>query len=204
MTKRCPPGVICLENVTLLIIIIFLLVVMIFLYYYYTKQQAPQPHHRRQHSSMMMPMPIPMPIRNGNDVLLDVYQPPLRDDRYFQMPLLNVPINVQTRVNSPIDTTFRQVGILTRLNNNNNNNNNDSDTILPLLGRPLLSNRDKWNFYTMNDKNNVIKLPIKFKGKSCMTEYGCDNLDTGDKVYVEGYKEIFKVTSYDNDVIRYL
>ena len=28
------------------------------------------------------------------------------------------------------------------------------DTILPLFGRPLLSNRDKWQ-YSMNDKSNA-------------------------------------------------
>ena len=58
-----------------------------------------------------------------------------------------MPINVKTQ---GFDAPFRQVGILTR--------NNDGETILPLMGRPLQTNRDKHQFYTMNDKNNMIKL----------------------------------------------
>ena len=56
----------------------------------------------------------------------------------------------------------------------------------------------------MNDKNNMIKLPITFKNKSCTSEQGCDNLYDGDSIYVEGYKETFNVTMYDNNVIRYI
>ena len=81
---------------------------------------------------------------------------------------------------------------------------NGQEMILPLLGKPLFSNRDKWNFYTMSDKNNMIKLPVTHKGKSCTNEYGCDNLYNGDTVYVEGYNDAFKVTVYDNQVMKYL
>ena len=104
-----------------------------------------------------------------------------------------MPINIQTH---GVDANYRQIGILTRLNG--------SDTILPLMGRPLFVNRDKWNFYTMNDKNNMIKLPITFKSKSCTSEYGCDNIYNGDTVYVEGYNDAFKATVYDNQILRYI
>ena len=53
---------------------------------------------------------------------------------------------------------------------------NGKDNILPLMGRPLFTNRDKWNFYTMTDKNNMIKLPISHKGRSCTNQIGCDNI----------------------------
>ena len=56
----------------------------------------------------------------------------------------------------------------------------------------------------MNDKNNMIKLPVKVKGRSGTSEVGVDNVYTGDLVFVEGYNEAFKVTTYENDVIRYL
>ena len=72
------------------------------------------------------------------------------------------------------------------------------------MGRPLFSNRDKWNYYTMNDKNNMIKLPLTFKNKSCTCDQGCDSLSSGDTVYVEGYSDIFRVTTYDGDVMRYI
>jgi hypothetical protein len=91
---------------------------------------------------------------------------------------------------------YRQVGLLTRVNG--------KETILPLMGRPLQKNRDKWQFYTMSDKNNSVKLPISFKKKSCTSEYGCDNIYNGDTVYVEGYKDAFRATIYDNAVMEYL
>ena len=72
------------------------------------------------------------------------------------------------------------------------------------MGRPLFTNRDKWNFYTMTDKNNMIKLPITHKGRSCTNEYGCDNMYNGDTVYVEGYNDAFNVTMYDNNTMRYI
>ena len=50
----------------------------------------------------------------------------------------------------------------------------------------------------------MIKLPITFKGRSCTDEYGCDNLYNGDTVFVEGYNDAFKVTAYDNQMLRYL
>ena len=129
------------------------------------------------------------------DVLLNPYVPPLRDDRSMDIrgPVV-VPINVSTQ--GVANTAYRQVGILTRING--------PETILPLMGRPLFRNRDKWQFYTISEKSNFIKLPISVKGRSCTNEYGCDNVYNGDTVYVEGYNDAFKVTAYDNSVMQYL
>lgn len=125
------------------------------------------------------------------DVLMNPYAPPLRDERYL------VPINVSTNVGA-VDTTYRQVGMLTPLSGGN------KDKILPLMGRPLFVSRDKWQYYTMSDQNNSIKLPISRNGRSGTTEYGVDKLYNGDTVYVEGYDQAFKITTYDNEVIKYL
>jgi hypothetical protein len=72
------------------------------------------------------------------------------------------------------------------------------------MGRPLFTNRDKWNFYTQSDQNNSVKLPITFKGRSCTNEYGCDDVSNGDTVYVEGYDDAFKCTLYDNSQPKYI
>ena len=133
----------------------------------------------------------------GNDVFLDVYKAPLRNDNCSIDMRGNIPIPINVATQGCNDAKYRQVGILTRLNGND-------ETILPLFGRPLITRRDKWNFYTLNDKNNMIKLPVTVKGRSGTNEYGCDNVYTGDTVYVEGYNGIFKVTSYDNESMRYL
>jgi len=90
------------------------------------------------------------------------------------------------------------MGILTPLNGAS------ADKILPLMGRPLFTNRDKWQYYTMSDQNNSVKLPIKFKGRNASNEYGVDKIYNGDIVFVEGYQKAFKVTEYENDTIKYL
>ena len=76
--------------------------------------------------------------------------------------------------------------------------------ILPLIGRPLITNRNRWNFYSMSDSNNMLKLPIKSQGRNCSSDSGCNDLYTGDIVKVEGYNDDFKVTTYENDVPRYI
>jgi hypothetical protein len=109
-----------------------------------------------------------------------------------------VRVNVPTR---SVDTTYRQVGILTR---SGGGSTSSQETILPLIGRPLFTNRDKWQFYTLSDKNNAIKLPVVVNGKSGTNEYGCNNVSSGDTVYVEGYNDAFRVTAYDSASLRYL
>lgn len=212
MPKRCPPGVLCIENITITIIIIIFGIIILFLNLRSRDVSIPVKEKiiiKERDSQRDMETPFSIFGLSGlfsrpnysysnipEDVLLNPYQPPLRDDRYIRGPVDirgGIPINISTQ---SIDTNYRQVGILTRING--------GDTILPLMGKPLFTNRDKWNFYTMSDKNNMIKLPITNKGRSCTNEYGCDNLYNGDTVYVEGYNDAFKVTVYDNQVMRYL
>ena len=81
---------------------------------------------------------------------------------------------------------------------------NGEETILPLMARPLYSNRQKWQYYTISDKNNMVKLPISKSGRSCTNDYGCDELFNGDNVYVEGYNDTFKVTVYENNTPEYI
>ena len=127
------------------------------------------------------------------DILRNPYAPPLRDERIFAASV--VPINVSTNVGA-VDTSYRQMGILTPTNT--------KGSILPLMGRPVFTNRDKWQYYTMSDQNNSVKLPISRNGKSCTNEYGCDRLFNGDTIYIEGLNEAYRVTIYDNDTIKYL
>lgn len=212
MAKKCPPGVLCLENFTLGVLILCLGIV---LYFLYIRDKSSKKlsnntvsnneiiireidnHYDTRNTGGLFPMPSYSYSNIPDDVLMNPYQPPLRDDRVFNNirggDPRGMPINVPTQ---SVDTTYRQVGILTRING--------PETILPLMGRPLFTNRDKWNFYTMSDKNNMIKLPVVNRNKSCTGEYGCDNLQNGDTVYVEGYNDAFKVTSYDNNQMRYI
>ena len=198
MPKKCPPGVFCIENATMF----FIVVIILGLCYYLFKLQNSNKIIIKQNNTQQETQPsffssfFRPNIPYTNDVLLDPYVPPLRDNR-FLVPGRDirgaVSINVPTQ---GVETNYRQTGILTRING--------PETILPLMGRPTITNRDKWNFYCMSDKNQAIKLPVTNAGKSCTSEYGCDNLYNGDTVYVEGYNDAFKVTMYDNNTIRYI
>jgi hypothetical protein len=208
MPKKCPPGVFCIENVTLFFVVIIVMMVSGFLYL--NMKVSHQKHHGKHKQSHQKPRNeqtssqkwfglFPKPSFSfsniASDVFLNPYTAPLRNDNYLPTTgdPRGVPINISTRA---VDTAYRQVGILTRVSG--------KETILPLMGRPLYVSRDKWQFYTISDKNNAIKLPISHKGKSCTNEYGCDNLYNGDTVFVEGYNDAFKVTAYDNAVMKYI
>jgi hypothetical protein len=154
-----------------------------------------------------------------NDVLSDPYVPPLKDDIYIasRMPIMvdvrgsippiynaptvplipraAVPVNIPSR--GVYDTPYTQIGILTR--------KDGGDLILPLMGKQATNARDKYNYYTISNTGSVnTKLPVKVKGKSGTSEYGCDEIMCGDQVYVDGYEGMFKSTVYDNDQFRYL
>ena len=230
MRKRCPPGVFCIENVTIVFICVIFVVLALVFYYCCNRRNNMSTQSNSSTYSSTYNNSIPSIFINnqkekkgyGQDVFFDIYKAPLRDDRCFtggggdmrsnpfmqshtvirsnpfmQSPYTNsVPINIPTQECG--DSNYRQVGILTR------SSNNSSDTIIPLMGRPIFPRRDKWNFYTLNDKNNMIKLPVKVRGRSGTDEQGCDNVYNGDTIFVEGYNEPFKVTMYDNNVMRYL
>lgn len=200
MARRCPPGVLCIENVTILFICVIFIILGGSIYFYNRRpryEDSISDKDKINNTIMFMP-PRDQARGRGDDVFYDLYKAPLRDDRCMTSSgdmRGAVPINVSTQ--SCGDAAYRQLGILTRYGGKD-------ETILPLMGRPLFSKRDKWNFYTLNDKNNMIKLPVKVKGKSGTSEYGCDNVYSGDIVFVEGYNDAFKVTTYDNDIVRYL
>jgi hypothetical protein len=125
------------------------------------------------------------------NVLQNPYVPPLSDNRYF------IPINISTNIGA-VDTEYRQLGLLTPLNGPN------KDNLLPLMGRPLFVNRQKYQYYAISNQHNNIKLPVVVKGRSGTNEYGVDQVFDSDTVYVEGYNSPFKVTIYDNATIKYL
>ena len=74
--------------------------------------------------------------------------------------------------------------------------------ILPLYGRRL--QRDRWQYYTISNQHNDIKLPIKVGRRSGLDSIGVNELGSGDRVLVHGYNEMFTVSLYDTEVRRYL
>jgi len=203
--KKCPPGVICVENITMVLLVIIVLILGFLIYANSSKNiNNIQIENDREQSGGWFQGLIPSwPYTNlPKDVLLNPYDAPYRDERYFinsAIPINAVPINVATNIGSvPANTSYRQMGIITPLNGES------KDNILPLMGKPLLTNRDKWQYYTISNQHNNVKLPISFKGRSALNDYGVDQIFSGDTVYVEGYNDAFRVTVYENDTIKYL
>ncbi len=201
MPKKCPPGVICIENVTITFLISVVMLIGFYFYYYRFSPNS---------STIVINRDFVSPINQGfprwnatgtdanRNVFMNPFSPPLKLDRFMSPQISTidprgVPINVKTR---GFDDAYRQVGLLTRVNGR--------ETMLPLMGRPLHTNRNKWQYYTISDQNHGIKLPISRNGRSCTGEYGCDDLYNGDTVYVEGYKDAFKITIYENASPRYI
>lgn len=230
MPKKCPPGVICFENVTLFFMFIVLCVVLYVAYprikeytSRYGMAQSQASSSNRMNNAFMFNMPsraacddpvashYEMLMKPGHgyttnpqDVLMNPYVPPVNMANHPSMstpishpyvPPGHMPVNVSTNVGH-MRTNYSQVGILTP--------GGASEKILALMGRQLHSGRSKWQYYTISDNNNSVKLPVIKNGKSCTNEYGCDELSNGDTVFVEGYNQAFRVTIYENDSLQYI
>ena len=195
MAKKCAPGVICIENITLFLIIIFLL---IGLYLWYITNIQPLKQKQSAENTIQQ-SPILLPISSKQDEFNDPYHPPLKKDMYHVKDsgdVRGIPINVETR---GLPTTYQQIGILNRANDANN------DMILPLMGRRTMSGRDQWQYYTISGSGNLnTRLPISLGGKKCSGEYGCNEISNGDIVYVEGYNDTFRATIYENNTFQYI
>jgi len=197
MAKKCLPGVICIENVTLVSIFIILIVVLSIWYFMNQKEinKSIIPHESKVISNSSTP--ILLPISSKQDEFNNPYAPPLKNNMYHprdSSDVRGVPVNIETR---GMPSNYGQVGILTRTNG--------SEMILPLMGRRTMSGRDKWEYYTISGSGNLnARLPISVNGKNCSGEYGCDEVYDGDVVYVEGYNDTFRATIYENNSFRYI
>lgn len=193
MGKKCQPGVLCIENITLIFLIAIISLGM------YVLTQYKKTNNTNIYHTLNQPTNMPhsgFSFNIPSNVLQNPFVPPMKDGNYFPKNSSDprgIPINIKTR---SFDSTYRQVGILTR--------NSGDETILPLMGRPLDNARGQWQFYTMSDKHMSVKLPVSKNGRSCTGEYGCSDLFNGDTVYVEGYNDAFKVTIYENNSPTYI
>jgi len=188
MAKKCIPGVICIENLTLAILF-FLFVILGYLYYIFLVKVTEKSNNiyiqggPTQSNGMILNAGSP-------NIMMDPNMPPVRTNGYFPVP--GIPVNIETR---GLSQSYSQMGILTRNN----------EMILPLMGRRLISGLDKWQYYTISNTGAInTKLPISVRGRKCSGEYGCDCLMDGDVVYVEGYQDTFRVTLYETASFQYI
>ena len=207
MGKKCIPGVFCIENMTLFVLFVIAILLWYIFYTQINKNNLLQTNNNKTPNIIVVTQPTnqaslsPLAtISTRNDPFNDPYSPPMKTDGiYFPRDsgdVRGIPVNVQTR---GTNMAYQQVGILTR------SVNNGQDMILPLMGRRLMTGRDKWQYYTISNTGNMnTKLPVSLNGKSCTGEYGCDDINNGDNVYVEGYNDTFRVTMYENSLFNYI
>ena len=203
MAKKCIPGIICVENMTLFILMLLTISVGYLYWKQFSKSPPPPPPSppTQIYSTQFVQTPDPQ----------NIYSPPLNTiDLRGPIHLpgsgaasgalgVGIPVNIRT---STANTPYRQIGILTK-----NVRSGADPLILPLFGRNLLNGRDKWQYYTVANGGGVAfnaKLPISVNGRSCTGEYGCDSVSNGDIVYVEGYDDTFRATIYENATLNYI
>ena len=205
MGRKCIPGVFCIENMTLFLLFV---IILLLAYFYYQMSKVGQIQRQTTEPSSKIIIidsattnpPFINGVSTRNDIFNDAYSPPLKTDGvYFRRDsgdIRGIPVNIQTH---GTNMSYQQVGILTKSNGPN------GQLIMPLMGRKLMTGREKWQYYTMATNGNMnTKLPLSVNGKSCTSEYGCDSINNGDNVYVEGYNDTFKVTVYENSGFNYI
>ena len=188
--EKCIPGLFCVGNMTFFMFSIMSLFIVYLLY----RQNDPNVIviQTPSYSPPSLSPSLANHNNKDNDPLSNAYLPPLRNNNN------NFPKPVPTQ---SFDTNYQQLGILTR-----NNNNNHHNEILPLMGKRKMTSRYKWQYYTISSGHGNLqtKLPVSVKGKSCTGEYGCDEIYNNDTVYVEGFKDVFVATIYENNTFEYI
>ena len=192
--EKCIPGLFCVGNMTFFMFGIMSLFIVYLLYRQNDNViiiQSPSPSSP---SPLLLSPSSSLGNNHNNDPLSNAYLPPLRNNNNT---IIAKPMPTQS-----FDTAYQQVGILTR----NNNNNNHHNEILPLMGKRKMTSRYKWQYYTISSGHGNLqtKLPVSVKGKSCTGEYGCDEIYNNDTVYVEGFKDVFVATIYENNTFEYI
>lgn len=207
MGKKCIPGMFCIENMTLFILIIVGLLIFYAFYKIYkldiiTTNTTNYSNQKPQIININNNMDSELNTNNGaidngippqnifTGISLQPRMPILRDNRYCDG---GVPINIETRPSSGY--RYSQIGMLEK------NENGTDGNVLPLMGRRLT--RNKWQYYAVSNTHLNIKLPVKINGKSGSQEYGCDELITGDTIFVVGYGN-YIVSVYDGANFHYL
>ena len=217
MGKKCIPGLFCVENMTLFILFV-ILILFIYTLYVYSKQgqqnfqQNVRPNDSGSFSQLSQGSPIastqsietPLvffpPPASIPDSLQSVYIPPVKVDQPYPPAsergfVRGIPINMSTQ--GPI-MNYSQIGILSRLTGS-------GDMVLPLMGRQTPTGRSKYQYYTMMPSGNMnTKLPVSVNGKSCTSEYGCDEVSSGDIIYVDGINDTFRATIYESGLFSYI
>ena len=206
MAKKCIPGLFCVGNMTLFVLCLTFISIL------YLILQVSKP------ANITVIHPGPSPSNSSYtpfSMVSDIHTPPLKLPDIFGLSSPSTPsVNIGNTVISPVPessnlvpmavqvptrgypSAYQQIGILT--------SDSRQDMILPLMGRRTTTARDKWQYYTTSNSGSIqTKLPVSLNGRSCTSDTGCNEIFNNDTVYVEGYKDVFRATVYENMGLSY-
>lgn len=138
--------------------------------------------------------PHPLPITEKEAVIIK--SPPTTEKE----PIIKPPAQevIVQRIPPPmtLSLNYQQIGILT------SDQTDKEPIVLPLFGRKIRS--DRWQYYTATDKTNMLRLPLRINNRDCEDTIGCDEIYTGDELFVEIYQgRVFTATIYKIDAPQY-
>lgn len=226
LRMKCPPGILCLNQSFMVVVAVAVVAVLAAVYLYRRVDNVklvseaplplslPQPQQPLSEPIQITVVPSqhnlvpPSPERfyDSGPVIVgsgatNVYPSAGVTGVYTGGPVAGGPGVVRTEVPMTIATSggpspYQQVGVMRK-------DGEDEDIMLPVFGRRLQPNRDRWNYYTAGVAGT---LPVRIQNRDCMDQYvGCDELFDGDTVTVDGMKNgVYKVMMYTvSTPIRY-
>lgn len=214
----CPPGFFCMDTGTVLLIalvIVTVLAVVVLGMKYYgllpdTASQKPTVVVVRNQAAPPAAPTLPPIVMNADPRFSPLppeqsYAVPPDLRGYATRPLAAglgplLPVNTQTR---GVPDAFQQVGLLTAPGGTSTSGS-PTRTILPLFGRTIDSNRNRWNYYTRTDGMNPVQVPVQFKRRNCDDDNGCDEISEGDSIGVPVMGQSFTANVYRYSTPRYL
>jgi hypothetical protein len=126
---------------------------------------------------------------------------------YINNPPINSNTSPPSNSNIPVypkqlpsynNHNYEQIGILTA------HESDKEPIVLPLFARKLRNHNDRWQYYTSNSSNNLIRLPIKHENKNCEDDIGCKEIYDGETITIDIYQgRIFTVSLYKKETINY-
>lgn len=207
----CPPGFFCMDATTMLCIVLVALAVLAIVVYvlretgYLGSQSKPQP----QPQVIVVKTPA-APAAPTITLNADPRFAPMPPEQSYNTPadtgmpipagLGALPVNSYTR---GVPGAYQQVGLLTTPGGTETSGS-PTRTILPLFGRSIDSNRNRWNYYTRSDGINPVQVPLQYKRRNCDDDNGCDEVSDGDSVGVPILGNSFTVSLYKYSTPRYL
>ena len=208
----CPPGVLCMDTGFFIVCGILVAILGCLMYKIYMGGVGAAKHDAVSSPTILvlpnmgssMPPPPPADPRFLPLSPERSYETP-PDLRGFPSPPISaglgaIPINTPTR---GVPDTYQQVGVLTAPGGSDSSAS-PSRTILPLFGRKLITNRDRWNYYTRTDGLNPVQVPVEYGRRKCDDDNGCDEIMDGDNVSVPILGQSYVANVYRYSTPRYI